>query len=155
MGSITFVEIIPFILGAVGLFLIIKYFQDRSKLQASENWSTATGTVTKSSVREIRSNDKDGHLESSFYPEVNYSYQVIGQVYEGNRIAFGAESGHKRKDGALSVLEKYPEGKNVTVYYDPNKPEDSVLERKLSKSILVIGIVILVVLILIVIFRAF
>ena len=105
MGSITFVDVIPFILGAVGLFLIIKYFRERSKLQASDNWSKATGTVIKSSVRETRSNDSDGFSESSYYPEVNYSYQVIGQVYEGNRIAFGTESGHKRKDGALSALE--------------------------------------------------
>jgi hypothetical protein len=154
MGTITFVDVIPFILGAVGLFIIIKYFRDRAKLQASENWSKTTGTVTKSSVRETRSNDSDGFSESSYYPEVKYSYQVIGQVYEGNRIAFGAESGHKRKDGALSVLEKYAEGKSVTVYYDPNRPEDSVLERKLSKTILVIGIVILVVSTLVVVFRA-
>ena len=35
MGSITFVDVIPFILGAVGLFLVIKYFgtDPNSRLQ--------------------------------------------------------------------------------------------------------------------------
>ncbi len=61
--------------------------------------------------------------------------------YTGDKIAFGGDVGGSRKK-ANEMIAQYPVGKNVSVYYDPNNPEDVVLERRMgSKGLLIIGVV--------------
>ena len=61
------------------------------------------------------------------YPAVQYSYQAVGQAYEGSRIAPGPEVGGS---GAGKVVARYPAGAQVMVFYNPQNPSDAVLERK-------------------------
>ena len=50
----------------------------------------------------------------------------MGQMLEGRKIMPGPETGGSF---AHKVVERYPAGAQVMVYYDPNKPSDAVLER--------------------------
>ena len=60
------------------------------------------------------------------YPVVQYSYQVMGQMLQGRGVIPGPETGGS---WAHKVVERYPAGAQVMVYYDPNNPSDAVLER--------------------------
>jgi len=104
--------------------------------RASASWPTADGTITKSEVS--LSTDADGG--ETYSPEINYSYNINNTNFINNTIKFGENSyGNRRK--AEVIAGDYPIGKNVTVYYDPEKPERSVLEPGLSAgSYIVIGI---------------
>ena len=132
------------VFAVVGLFLVVKYLRHRSKHQASETWIPAEGKVIQSRVREDFSTDSDGDSVTTYYPEVEYIYSFLGKEYQGDRIAFGPKIGGSRSR-AEKIIAKYSSGDMVTIYYDPNKPEESVLERKLSKTSLVYGIICLVV----------
>lgn len=95
----------------------------RRKMNAVQNWSSTMGTVLDSAL-DWRRGSKGGSVA---YPFVQYSYQVNGQMYQGQKIAPGMEVGGT---GAGKVVERYPAGAQVMVFYDPNNPSDAVLEKK-------------------------
>jgi len=130
----------------IGLVLIIKALRDRKKAEASTSWPSTVGTVTESTIEESYSRDEDGHRQTHFKPVVKYNYQVVGSTFTGDKIAFGMGSSGNFKS-AQQTIANYPIGKQVTVYYNPEKPEEGVLERRAAsfKTLLVIGIVFLVV----------
>jgi len=132
------------VFAVIGLFLVIKYLRHRSKHQASEAWVPAEGKVIQSRVREDYSTDSDGDSVTTYYPEVEYAYSFLGKEYQGDQIAFGPKTGGSRSR-AEKIIAKYSSGGSVTVYTDPNNPGASVLERKLSKTSVVYGILCLVV----------
>ncbi len=104
------------------VFLAIIFFTQR-KMNVVQGWSSAMGTVLASYLERRRSGDSG----SVNYPVVQYSYQVGGQTYQGAKIAPGMDVGGT---GAGRVVEKYPQGAQVMVFYDPNNPSDAVLEKK-------------------------
>lgn len=140
MPALTPNILIPMIFMVIGIVLLFIYFRNLAKVRASQTWSTAQGTVIQSWVRKSNSTDSDGSVSSSYHPEIHYSYQIMGVDYQGNKIAFGPKVGGNRS-GAEKMVEKYPTGANVTVYYQPDKPANAVLERSISKISLVMGIV--------------
>ncbi len=85
-------------------------------------WPSAMGNVVMSTIE--RRSTSDGYAD---YPVVQYSYQVGGQPYQGMKLAAGPEVGGT---GARKVIEKYPAGAQVMLFYNPQNPSDAVLERK-------------------------
>jgi len=127
---------------SMGIFLLIGVgltFWGWNILQnarASASWPTADGIVTQSIVS--RSTDADG--ADSYSPEITYSYKVDNTNFTNSTIKFGENSYSSRKK-AEGIAAGYPIGKNVTVYYDPEKPDRAVLEPGVSAgSYIVIGI---------------
>ena len=129
------------VFGIIGIVMLVKYFLDKKKFEESQAWSATSGQITEAYVRESSSEDSEGYTTTSYYPEVRYTYQVMGVEYTGKRIAFGGNVGGSRKK-ANEIVAQYPVGKKVTVYYDPDNLEDAALERRMGgKGLLVIGIV--------------
>jgi hypothetical protein len=139
MYTLSAFLVIPSIFGVISLLLFFYYFHNQSLLQKSEKWIPVEGTITKSLADERTSMDSEGNSSSSYLPEIEYSYKLLGQDYLGKRIAFGSIQG-----GDLAkvnkILNRYPVGSHVTVYCDPNNPEECVLERSLPNTSLILGI---------------
>ena len=117
VGIIGFVFLI---LNAV--FLGIIFFM-RRKMAAVSEWPSTMGTVN-TSYLERRSSSEGG---STNYPVVQYSYLIGGQGYQSTKLAPGPEVGGT---GAGKVVERYPAGAQVMVFYNPQNPSEAVLERK-------------------------
>ena len=117
VGIIGFVLLI---LNAV--FLGIIFFM-RRKMAVVSQWPSTMGTVN-SSYLERRFSSEGG---STNYPVVQYSYQIGGQGYQSTKLAPGPEVGGT---GAGKVVERYPAGAQVMVFYNPQNPSEAVLERK-------------------------
>jgi hypothetical protein len=127
---------------SMGIFLLVGVglsFWGWTILQnarASAAWPTAEGTITSSEV--TRSTDAEG--ADSYSPEVTYTYSVNNAGYSNDTIKFGENSYSSRRK-AQEIVDNYPAGKNVTVYYDPERPDRSVLEPGVSAgSYIVLGI---------------
>jgi hypothetical protein len=105
-----------------GIFLGIILSTQR-KMNAIQGWASTMGTVSNSYLQRRRSS-KGGSVN---YPVVQYSYQAGGQPYHGSKIAPGMAVGGT---GAGRVVQRYPAGAQVMVFYDPQNPSDAVLERK-------------------------
>jgi len=82
------------------------------------------GTVNASYLERRRSGSNNSSVN---YPVVQYSYQIGGQLYQGSKIAPGMEVGGT---GAGKVVNRYPAGAQVMVFYNPQNPSEAVLETK-------------------------
>lgn len=72
-----------------------------------------------------------GQHDSGNWPLVVYEYEVNGIKYISNRVRVQDKSG-PTMGGALyanPLLKRYPKGATVTVYYNPQDPKESALER--------------------------
>lgn len=119
-----------------GIFLGIIVATQRKMAQVSQ-WPSTLGTVNNSYLERRRSS-KGGSVS---YPVVEYSYQVQGRSYQGRKIAPGMEVGGT---GAGRVVERYPAGAQVMVFYNPQDHTEAVLERKAQATWvmwLVLGII--------------
>jgi len=117
---ITIVVFFFAILITDGILLAI-IFVTRQKVKEAAGWTSTMGTVLLSTIQYRRSNNG-----TSAYPVVQYSYEVLGRTYQGNKIMPGPEVGGS---GTHKIVARYPMGAQVMVYYDPNAPSNSVLER--------------------------
>lgn len=121
--SVLVISILGFVLIILNAVFLGVIFFMRRKMAVVSQWPSTMGTVN-ASYLESRSSSEGG---SSNYPVVQYSYQVGGQAYQGTKLAPGPEVGGT---GAGKVVERYPPGAQVMVFYNPTNPSDTVLERK-------------------------
>ncbi len=82
-----------------------------------------------------------GHSKhiTTFFPAVNYSYEVCGTPYTGNRISL-AVIGDSNKSAAAKRLMPYTEGASVLVFFDEADPSSSYLinpRKHIRTSILI------------------
>jgi len=131
------------ILLGLGIYLIAFSLRNKKKAEDSQNWPGTNGTVTLAEVKQSISRDEDGHESVSFYPHVEFTYQISGQTFSGKRISFGGILSQKNQAAVQQSLTHYAPGSLVSVFYDPQNPSEAVLERKAGgfKGGLAIGII--------------
>jgi hypothetical protein len=85
--------------------------------RASRNWPSTPGVISRSAIFSS---------EGSHNLVIEFSYSVGGREYRSQQIRyFGLPRTHR---GLVELVERYPEGKEVVVYFDPQKPSRAVLE---------------------------
>lgn len=103
------------------------HFRAVGKAKAAETWPTAAGRVISSEVVEEESTDREGGTSTWYNPVVTYAYSAGGRELTSRRLRFGNyRSASRRK--AESALAPYPAGATPAVRYNPEDPEESVLE---------------------------
>jgi hypothetical protein len=112
-----------FLFGAIGLGIAIWGWSVLSNARASLSWPTTEGRVVFSEVD--HSTDSEGG--DSYSADIVYRYEVDDQEYENDRVRFGENSSSNRGP-AEDLVERYPVGRNVDVHYEPDDPDNSVLE---------------------------
>ena len=105
------------------------YFRAVGKAKASETWPTTIGSVLSSEVVEEESRDREGGTSTWYNPVVRYSYSAGGRQLQASRLRFGnpRSASRKKAEAAIAI---YPVGSSTTVRYNPEKPEEAVLETK-------------------------
>jgi hypothetical protein len=91
----------------------------------SKHWPTVDGVIIKSKIEQRTTTTGDGankKTEVNSYPEIAYQYRINGQNYECTKISFFPSTGN-----AKQIVSRYPEGKTVRVYYNPDKLKQAVL----------------------------
>lgn len=126
----------------VGIFLLIGAgltywgWNILQTARASEAWPAVDGIITASDV----SHSTDAEGGETYSPEITYRYQVDTVSYENGTIKFGENAYSSRRE-AEQIAAGYPVGRDVTVYYNPDQPDRSVLEPGVSGgSYIVLGI---------------
>ncbi len=124
------------LLAPVGLIVfaaIYKYLEVR----AASDWPSVPGKVViaKPETRKVKvidSNREEGHrFEERNFANITYEYVIAGQKYRNNRISIGEDRGNFE---IAETLARYPAGMMVTVYYNPSKRNEAVLERDMPKG---------------------
>jgi len=123
--------ILTLALVAAGVALLAWGGYEIKRAYESRGWPNTQGTITSSYIKKENRKDSNNRYRTTYYPKVQYQYQVEGKYYSCNRIAFGGVSGGKRSK-AKKVVDSYPSGKKVTVYYNPQDPGVGVLKAGFS-----------------------
>src|SRR5262249_43421100 len=107
------------------------------------SWKQAPGRIVsaKSVAREVRSKRfrtygsqsstdfvTDENIRTRNFAEVSYSFTVGTNTYHSNRFSLGKD--HSESANVVATLKRYPPGKTVTVYYNPENPNECILERQ-------------------------
>ena len=112
------------IFGGIGWFLNKKSKEARALRAAAGNWASTTGKVVTSRV------EVSGGDHTTVSPHIVFQYAVYGMEYSNSQIKAGdVHMSTYSSRSAYDIVDKYPVGAAVTVYYDPEHPEQSALER--------------------------
>lgn len=121
-------------MGTLFVFQVFGEIAYKQHLIAS-NLIEGNGIITTSELLSDRSEsvedrwDRDLiNLSIKYYPRILYSYNVDGLPYDGNRYGIMEPVSNDKKE-ILAILEKYPQGKQVIVWYDKKNPNDAVLNK--------------------------
>ena len=110
----------PVILGAVligGIGISIWGWKVLARSKKMKAWPTTTGVIEQASP------SSEAH---DLLPYILFSYQVAEKTYQ---CAFEFPEGtHPLPEFNQAYLDKYPVGKEVEVYYNPEQPETATLE---------------------------
>ncbi|MBN9594915.1 MAG: DUF3592 domain-containing protein [Afipia sp.] len=124
------------LLAPVGLIVVAAIYK-YLEVRAASDWPSVPGkvVVSKPETRDVRVIDSDreaGHrFEERNFANVTYEYVIAGQRYRNNRVTIGEDRGNFE---VAETLARYPVGTVVTVYYNPNRRGEAVLERDMPKG---------------------
>lgn len=148
-NSWVLVLIILFCLAFIGtgIGLLIKLLKNFSKASHSKNWLSTSGKIISSELDAQTTTDEDGYQTTTYIANVLFQYTVNDIVFECDCINFdyGMRTSNRRIQQA--VVEHYSTGSPVNVYYDPDDPQQAVLEKRVDgvyTSIMVAAVFILI-----------
>jgi len=112
----------------VGYFIIAHVAMDAYRMgQVSKSWPSTQGVVIHAGV--ASSGPSGGKV--SYSEDVQFTYRVDGRNYKSSRIDVEPGPGatySSDPSNARTMVNRYPTGKSVAVYYNPAKPSLGVLQ---------------------------
>src|SRR3954468_13282652 len=138
MDSIGYLGIFVALVGLVGaLWAGLAWRRARGLVEAAQRWLDAPGKVLAAGA-ELRGGGATTARNAYYVPLIRYTYVVNGREREGSRLRFGLTTARTR-GGAKKMLASYPVGAAIQVRYDPENPDQSVLEPGRTSSNLLIA----------------
>lgn len=124
---------LDFWLLAVGLISLAIGVARYQYAQESWHWPQTRGRIISLSISSHQSGggrDADGGVRAShtsYEPRVAYEYEIDFKRYTSRIRSFGAGTFSNRRN-AEAVIARYRIGQEVTVFYNPEKPDIGVIE---------------------------
>jgi Protein of unknown function (DUF3592) len=109
----------------VGALQLILCLDNSAQGIAAASWPTTSGVIRSSYVREVTGGGGSGYI-----PSVTYSYMAGSESFLGTRIWLMEFS--ELPDDARRTVDNFPVGSAVKVYFDPKRPNQSLLRPGLS-----------------------
>lgn len=92
----------------------------------TKKWNSVKGKVLSSNIDSIKYVGEDA--DQLYKARVEYQYSVNGESYSSRKIFYGDYLRSNIPWRAKKIIKKYAKDETVTVYYNPEKPKESVLE---------------------------
>ena len=99
------------------------------RAKKSAEWPSTSGIITASSLQVRYFKGMKG-----YYAAIRYRYRVADRDCEGDQISFNRVHAAVA-DAWQKVIDEYPVGKDVKVFYDPKNPSIAVLQPGLHGEI--------------------
>ena len=116
----------------VGVGFSIYGYNVLQNAKASAEWPAAKGIITVSEVTKHESTTGTGTNKRrtvTYHAKIHYKYSANGKSYTSNNVTFGQST-----EGAGEIVNRYPIGKKVKVFYNPQDPKVAVLEPGVSMA---------------------
>lgn len=134
MLAATMSQIAPAVIGTIfvffGLLLAKIVMASRAEISSAQAWPSVKGRIISSRI-ESRRRPKQ---HTQYFAVIEYRYRVADKDHVNNRISFGGTICSSSQSVAEQRRQnEYPDGKEVTVYYNPANPDQSVIDRTPTK----------------------
>ena len=122
------ISLFPLLFVGVGLILLAVGGYQMYRGRQSTQWPTVTGVITVSELGKHVDRDTDtGSSSTTYSADISYDYVVDDVAYVNGNVYFGSMQSSDPSTARM-VLNRYPVEKRVTVYYNPARPQQAVLE---------------------------
>lgn len=124
-------------LAALGVLILMLGGKTMQRGWDSGSWPATPAVVVRSDVivdvskDVVQSSSKSGSSikeVKTYYPDFAFRYKVGVVNYLGERISFSNEGVGGSQQTVVDFLEGYPLGAAITVYVNPDDPNDAVLD---------------------------
>ena len=105
------------------MFVLGILFSDIPTMIVSPGWPTTDGTIISRRIVGQRFKQYDDTFYTNFDVYIRYQYSVSGISYSSLSV-----NAIDTPFYPSSIANRYPAGKDVIVYYNPNDPSEAVLE---------------------------
>jgi hypothetical protein len=108
---------------AIAVAIVVKM----NKVRRASRWPSAPGMIVGSKTRKVHTKQSGGAPSVGNMPDITYVYTVDGVEHRGKRIGIG----EIRPDSpeVEAALDRYQVGRTGPVFYNPDDPDEAVLER--------------------------
>ncbi len=110
----------------IGLLILIWQLFLLFKIFFCFYWNKTDGKVISSNLKVI---ENTGEVDKSYRAKIKYQYLVNKDTFVSSRVYYGDKLSSSFKSRYAKLLEKYPVGEKVKVYYNPISAKESVIER--------------------------
>ena len=143
------VRVAPWFLIAIGAIVLGYGVKKVMVAAASKGWTPVPGVIEESVVEEKMFKPdmprQADNKSTSFHANIRYRFSANNKSFTGTRVSFGDHDANYRSY-ADDLVQRYPKDGEVTVYYNPANPEQSVLEPGVQPQtwvIIIVGVVLL------------
>ncbi len=127
--SLTYGTVVTLLLTIIATVLVLHTVWQFLTALESRSWARARGIVVDSRLEE-------SGRSRMFRARVSYRFTVDGQELTGDRACFGDSDKTSWSWAARRIVARYHSGQAVTVYYDPARPSEAVLEPGISGALM-------------------
>jgi Protein of unknown function (DUF3592) len=131
-GGSRILPIVWILGGPISVMLIAMIANKALQLRRARQWPSVPGRITKSTVSASHKQNSDQPTQIINLPTIEYEFYFNGQKYTGRRISIGEDIAGLNIEATLA---RFPLDAIVTVYCDPNDPENCVLERNVPSFV--------------------
>ena len=115
----------------LGPVMVVMGRAERAEATDSLDWPSAPGKMLRSNVHVGRDSDRNKDVDL----HIEYEYSVGGERFTSRRAFLG--SLNDNEDVAREIVVSYPEGADVTVFYNPRQPQLATLIRGAHQPVIV------------------
>lgn len=127
-AEIVVLVIVTLVFSVAFVFIVVDHLQDMwSGHQSATSWKKTKGTITVSEWTKSRYGT-GRRRRTSWGAWIVYKYTLDGREFECSQVEL-PRTGRPR-----SWLQRYPQGSQVTVYYQPDDPANAVLQTGISRN---------------------
>lgn len=113
----------------LGLAFVVWISVTKHRGQGEANWPRVEGQVTSARVVALERETPEGMVRA-YTPVIHYAYSIRGVAYESQQrnVSPDNTATFQAPEKAQAVVDKYPSGSSVRVFYNPANPKQAVLE---------------------------
>ncbi len=126
---------VQLLLGCLGLFVALAgwsaFDQGYRGMYVVDTWKPVEATVVSSEVTNTLVRDESSTSRKNitvFLPHIEYRYEFGGKEYRTDQYSLHYPS-NPSYDPVKKIIDAHPMGKRFTVYVNPKKPSEAVINR--------------------------
>lgn len=140
---VLFDKAIFVLLVLMGSLLIWQAHTSAARAREQQSWPQTKGKIISTEILEGTITDSNTKEATTYAPKINYEYSVGGKRYMSSVYTLDPHWVLEFREQAETIVKDYPIGREVPIFYDPQRPEVAILiqsDPKINPFTLWIGI---------------